>query len=155
MIGLDTNVLVRHLTHEDPTQSVAATKVMNALSSNSPGFLSLIVIAELGWVLAISYRYPKKEIEQVLEGLLRTKDLVIERAALVSQALRTFRGGSADFADSLIERCGRAAGCKHTVTFDWKAVVGAACARCSKSAQRSYSGTPKKSSTTFISVVFL
>ncbi len=125
MIGLDTNVLVRYLTHDDPPQAAAATRMMSSLSFDSPGFLSLIVIAELVWVLAISYRYQKKEIEQVLESLLRTKELVIERADLVSQALRTFRGGRADFADCLIERCCRAAGCKHTLTFDWKAVAGA------------------------------
>jgi len=121
MVGLDTNVLVRYLTHDDPTQTAVATRMMNSLSFDSPGFLSLIVIAELVWVLAISYRYQKKEIEQVLENLLRTKELVIERADLVSQALRTFRGGRADFADCLIERCGRAAGCKRTFTFDSKA----------------------------------
>ena len=121
MIGFDTNVLVRYLTHDDPTQAAAAMRVMNSLSFDSPGFLSLIVIAELVWVLAISYRYQKKEIEQVLENLLRTRELVIERADLVSQALRMFRGGRADFADCLIERSGRAAGCKHTLTFDWKA----------------------------------
>jgi len=121
MIGLDTNVLVRYLTHDDPTQTAAATRMMSSLSFDSPGFLSLIVIAELVWVLAISYRYQKKEIEQVLENLLRTRELVIERADLVSQALRMFRGGRADFADCLIERSGRAAGCKHTLTFDWKA----------------------------------
>jgi predicted nucleic-acid-binding protein len=125
MIGLDTNVLVRYLTHDDRAQTAAAMRMMNTLSFDSPGFLSLIVIAELVWILAISYRYQKKEIEQVLENLLRTKELVIERADLVSQALRTFRGGRADFADCLIERCGRAAGCKHTLTFDWKAVAGA------------------------------
>jgi predicted nucleic-acid-binding protein len=125
MIGLDTNVLVRYLTHDEPTQTAAAMRLMNSLSFDSPGFLSLIVIAELVWVLAISYRYQKKEIEQVLENLLRTKELVIERADIVSQALRLFRAGRAGFADCLIERCGRAAGCKHTLTFDWKAVAGA------------------------------
>ena len=125
MIGLDTNVLVRYVTHDDPTQSAAATRLMNSLSFDSPGFLSLIVMAEFVWVLAISYHHQRKEIEQVLENLLRTRELVIERADLVSQALRMFRGGRADFADCLIERCGRAAGCEHTLTFDLKAAAGA------------------------------
>ena len=51
MIGLDTNVVVRYLTHDDPAQTTAAVRVMDALSSDSPGFLSLIVIVELVWVL--------------------------------------------------------------------------------------------------------
>jgi predicted nucleic-acid-binding protein len=121
MIGLDTNVMVRYLTHDDPTQTATAMRVMNSLSSDSPGFLSLIVIAELVWVLAISYRYEKKEIERVLENLLRSKELVIERADVVSQASRAFSAGRADFADYLIERCAHAAECQFTVTFDQKA----------------------------------
>ena len=60
MIGLDTNVLVRYLTHDDSTQTAVALRLMNSLSFDSPGFLSLIVITELAWVLAISYRYQKK-----------------------------------------------------------------------------------------------
>jgi len=123
MIGLDTNVLVRYLTHDDRSQTAAATRVMDSLSFDSPGFLSLIVVAELVWVLAISYRYEKKEIAQVLENVLRTKELVIERADIVSQALRTFRSGRADFADYLIERCAHAAECEFAVTFDRKAAT--------------------------------
>jgi predicted nucleic-acid-binding protein len=123
MIGLDTNVLVRYLTHDEPKQTAAAMRVMNSLSFESPGFLSLIVIAELVWVLSISYRYQKKEIEQVLENLLRSKELIIERGDIVSQASRAFRAGRADFADYLIERCTHAAGCQSTVTFDREAAT--------------------------------
>ena len=125
MIGLDTNIVVRYLTHDDPTQATAAVRVMDSLSSDSPGFLSLIVIAELVWVLEGSYRFKKKEIEQVLETLLRSKEVVLERAEIVSQALRKFSGSGADFADCLIERCGHAAECEHTVTFDQNAATGA------------------------------
>ena len=120
MIGIDTNVLVRYLTHDDPAQAAAADRVMSSLSCDSPGFLSLIVIAELVWVLSISYRYQKKEIEQVLENLLRSKELTIDRAEIVSQA---FRAGRADFADYLIERCAHSAGCKFTITFDQEAAT--------------------------------
>jgi len=123
MIGLDTNVLVRYLTHDDPTQAAASIRAINSLSYDSPGFVSLIVIAELFWVLAISYRYQKKEIEQVLESLLRSKELVIERADIVSQASRAFSTGRADFADYLIERCAHAAECQFTITFDQKAAT--------------------------------
>src|SRR5258708_16173498 len=123
MVGIDTNVLARYLTHDDPSQTAAAKRVMNSLSFDSPGFLSLIVIAELVWVLAISYRYQKKEIEQVLESLLRSKELVIERADIVSQASRAFRAGRADFADYLIERCAHAAECEFMITFDQRAAT--------------------------------
>jgi len=127
MIGLDTNIVVRYLTHDDPAQAAAAVKVMDSLSANSPGFLSLIVMVELVWVLEVAYRFKKKEVEQVLETLLRSKELVIERAEIVWQALRKFsasRADFADFADCLIERSGHAAECPHTVTFDRSAAAG-------------------------------
>ena len=84
-----------------------------------------MVIAELVWVLEASYRFKKKEIEQVLETLLRSKELVLERAEIVSQALRKFSASRADFGHCLIERCGHAAECKHTVPFDRNAATGA------------------------------
>ena len=125
MIGLDTNVVVRYLTNDDPAQTTAAVKVIDSLSADAPGFLSLIVIVELVWVLEISYRFKKSEIEQILETLLRSKELVIERAEVVFQALRKFSAGRADFADCLIERCGHAVECQYTVTFDRNAASAA------------------------------
>lgn len=121
MIGLDTNIVVRYLTHDDAAQTAAAVKVIDSLSQDSPGFLSLIVIAELVCVLEVSYRFKKNEIESVLDTLLRSKELVLERADVVAQALRKFTASRADFVDCLIERCGHAAQCQYTVTFDQKA----------------------------------
>ncbi|MFZ0807845.1 MAG: PIN domain-containing protein, partial [Candidatus Sulfotelmatobacter sp.] len=97
--------------------------VIDALSSQSPGFLSLIVVVELVWVLQFSYRFKKQEIEEVIDRLLRSSELVIEQSEIVSQALRTFRADRENFADCLIERCGHAAECEYVLTFDKKAVA--------------------------------
>jgi predicted nucleic-acid-binding protein len=118
MIGLDTNILVRYVTQDHAAQSAAAVKVVDSLSPDSPGFLSLVVIAELFWVLQFSYSLKKNQIEHVIERLLRSEELVVERADLVSQALRKFRVSHANFADCLIERCGNAAECQYILTFD-------------------------------------
>jgi predicted nucleic-acid-binding protein len=75
--------------------------------------------------LEVSYRFKKSEIEQVLESLLRSKELIVERAEIVLQALRKFSAGHADFADCLIERSAHAADCQYTVTFDRNAAKGA------------------------------
>lgn len=123
MIGLDTNVVVRYLTHDDTVQTAVAVKLMNSLTQDSPGFLSLTVIAELVWVLEASYHFKKNEIERVLETLLRSKELAIEQAEVVAQALHKFHAGRADFADCLIERAGHAAECQYTLTFDRKATT--------------------------------
>ncbi len=118
MIGLDTNILVRYITQDHATQAAAAVRVIDSLSSDSPGFLSLVVIAELVWVLQFSYGFKKHEIEQVVDKVLRSKELIIERAEIVSQALRKFRASRANFADCLIERSGYAAECQYVLTFD-------------------------------------
>ncbi len=118
MIGLDTNVVVRYFTHDDPQQTTLARKLMASLSPESRGFLSLVVIVELVWVLQGSYRFPKDEIVSALDTLLRSKELAVERADVAWQALRMFRVGRSEFADCLIERCAHEAGCERTMTFD-------------------------------------
>jgi predicted nucleic-acid-binding protein len=121
MIGLDTNVLVRYITEDDVTQSAAAKKIIESFSSEGPGFISLVVIAELVWVLQFSYDCDKQEIATVIEKLLRSAELRTEKAEIVEQALREYRARRADFADCLIDRCALEVGCQHTLTFDKRA----------------------------------
>ncbi len=124
MTGLDTNVIVRFVTQDDARQAKIADKFLQSLSAESPGFVSIISIVELVWVLETSYDYNKNEIEKTLEMLLRTEEVVVERADIVWQALRIFSAGRVDFADCMVERCGQAAGCQYTVTFDRQAALG-------------------------------
>jgi predicted nucleic-acid-binding protein len=123
MIGLDTNVLVRYLAKDDPIQTPVAVKLVRSLSEDEPGFLSLVVITELIWVLRMSYRYRNNEIANVVETLLQSRELIVEQEELVADALRGFATGSGDFADYLIERTGQLAGCIHIFTFDKRAAT--------------------------------
>jgi predicted nucleic-acid-binding protein len=118
MIGLDTNVLVRYVTQDDPAQSAKASKLIESLTSAAPGFVSLVSVVELVWVLQTCYQSARSEVVAVLETLLRTRELTIEQAEVIWQALRRFTHTKADFADCLIERCAHAAGCEYTATFD-------------------------------------
>jgi predicted nucleic-acid-binding protein len=118
MIGLDTNVLVRYVMQDDPKQSQKASKLIESLTSEAPGFVPLVALIELVWVLTSCYDLTREQVAQALDALLRAKEIVLERAEQVSQALRTFGAGSADLADCLIERTAAAAGCGKTMTFD-------------------------------------
>lgn len=122
MIGLDTNVLVRYIMQDDAKQSPKATRLIESLTTDAPGFVSLVSIVELGWVLSSSYGLTRQQVTQALELLLRTKEVVIDHADQVLKALRVFKASSVDFADCLIERSAASAGCDRTMTFD----VGAA-----------------------------
>ena len=121
MIGLDTNVLVRYVTQDDPVQSPKASALIESLTTLSPGFVSLVSVVELVWVLQSCYQCLKQEVVTVLETLLRTREITLEHAETIWQALRRFSANKADFADCLIERCGHAAGCEYTATFDIEA----------------------------------
>ncbi|WLH31626.1 PIN domain-containing protein [Pseudomonas canadensis] len=122
MIGLDTNVLVRYVTQDDPVQSAKASELIESLTTASPGFVSLVSILELVWVLQSCYQSAKSDVVMVLETLLRIRELTVEHAEIIWQALRKFVANKADFADCLIERCAHAAGCEYTATFDLNAI---------------------------------
>lgn len=119
MIGIDTNVLVRYLTQDDAKQSAVATRFIEGrLTPENPGFISTITLCEIAWVLADSYGADRKRIRDAVEGLLATKQLVVERSELVWKALRAWEGVSADFSDALIGQLAIAHGGEKTVTFD-------------------------------------
>ncbi|HUD53593.1 MAG TPA: type II toxin-antitoxin system VapC family toxin [Terracidiphilus sp.] len=118
MTGLDTNILVRFLTKDDPIQSAAAKEFLRTLSVESPGFISLVCLIELVWVLRSRYQLNKADLIQCLERLLDLPELILEGQTAVAQSLARFSIGKMDFADCLIERSGHLAGCGHTVTFD-------------------------------------
>ncbi len=125
MIGLDTNVLVRYITQDDPKQSPKANRLIDGFTVETPGFVPLVTVVELAWVLSSSYDLDRTQVAQALELLLRGKELVIDRTDIVSLALKRFRAGGADFADCLIEAIARDAGCSETMTFDVGAVKAA------------------------------
>jgi predicted nucleic-acid-binding protein len=125
MIGLDTNVIVRYVMQDDPKQSQKATRLIEALSADAPGFVPLVVLVELVWVLTSCYDLKRHQVVEVLEGTLRTKEFMVDRAEQVAQALRVYKTGSAEFADCLIERGATSAGCEKTMTFDSSAAKSA------------------------------
>lgn len=118
MIGLDTNVLVRYIMQDDAKQAAKATKLIESLSPDAPGFVTLVSVIELVWVLSSCFDLTREQIAQALDALLRAKQLVVDQADQVVRALRTYSSSSADFADCLIERTASSAGCAKTMTFD-------------------------------------
>ena len=126
MIGLDTNVLVRYLAQDDPRQSAAATNLIEAeLTVGSPGFISLVVLAELCWVLKRLYGAAPAEIRDTVADLLSVPQLQVERRDLVQAALQrtgTGRPTKAALVDAIITQVALAEGCSRIMTFDRTAV---------------------------------
>jgi predicted nucleic-acid-binding protein len=123
MIGLDTNVLVRYLTQDDPSQARLATELIERrLSEQDPGFISVVAMVETAWVLERAYGLGAAAIAAVIERLLQAAELVVEDEQEVFIAMIALKEGRGSFADALIGALGQRAGCSVTATFDRKAL---------------------------------
>ena len=123
MNGLDTNILIRYLTQDDPIQSPKATEIIELrFTREHPGFISLVTMAETVWVLGSVYALPDREIADTVERMLQADTLVVQNEQQVYTAMVALRQGWGAFADALIGALGAWAGCDSTLTFDKKAL---------------------------------
>lgn len=120
MKGLDTNILVRFLTADEPNQSEIARSIILRSEAHGERFhVSTLVLVELAWVLqGTRYRLSREETADTLHALLETAVFVIQDRDLVRRAVEAYRRGPADFSDYLIGEQDRRAGCDTTLTFD-------------------------------------
>jgi predicted nucleic-acid-binding protein len=119
MTGLDTNVLVRYLTQDDPAQYAKAAAFINAAADRGERFVvNTAVLCELVWVLATAYDYSRDDIAGALEQIFSTAEFEVERLDDARRALRDFRDTKGDFSDALIGRINRSLGAQHTISFD-------------------------------------
>jgi len=117
MVGLDTNVLARYILRDDPAQYEAAASVIETLTTDAPGFVTHVALAELVWLLRTAYGMPRQDRLAVVRALVRTDAFEFEDGESVVRALAASEEG-ADFADALIAASGEMFGAAETVTFD-------------------------------------
>lgn len=96
MIALDTNVVVRFLTRDDPAQAPRAKALMESGST----FLPRTVVLEIEWVLRTTYRFERAAVTAALTKLLGLPGVEIEDRSTVVRALDWCRQGLG-FADAL------------------------------------------------------
>lgn len=122
MIGIDTNVLVRYIAQDDKVQSPRATAfIEKECGASAPGFVGLVVLAEVVWVSESLYDAARQEVSDIVRRILSIKQLVVQDAEIAWKALRLFESGKADFADCLVTCSALAAGCESVATFDKQA----------------------------------
>lgn len=111
MIAVDTNVLVRFLVEDDEDQSARAAVVFaSAAGRDREVFISDLVLAETVWVLRRCYAFERAEIANVLQQLLRSRQLAFSNTDRLAYCISAFGSGKADFADYLIGRLAEARG---------------------------------------------
>jgi len=111
MRAIDTNIIVRYLTGDDPAQA----ERVRAVIGHEPVFVPRTVLLEVEWVLRAVYDLSSKQIIPALRALAGLPGVSFEDAALVAKAMNWSDAGM-DFADAL--HLAAATGCESFLTFD-------------------------------------
>jgi len=115
MLALDSNILIRYITHDDSAQtSIAIRFVEPELTQGNPGYVAIPVLCEVVWSLRRVYGFDEERIGAAIRLLLESSQITVASEAAVALALRCDAG----LLDALIHELGRQAGCTETVTFD-------------------------------------
>ena len=114
MRAVDTNVLVRLITRDDPKHAAVAEAFVA-----KGAWVSLLALAEATWVLSAVYELRAPQIATAVEMLLAHKDLTLQDSDVVSAALDNFRNKPGlGFSDCLLLEAARKAGHLPLGTFD-------------------------------------
>jgi predicted nucleic-acid-binding protein len=114
MRAVDTNVLVRLITRDDPRQ-VAAAEAYVAKGAWVPH----LAVAEVTWVLESVYERAPAAIATAVEMLLSHEQLVVQDEEVVAAAVAQFRQRpKVGFSDCLMLEVARKAGHTPLGTFD-------------------------------------
>jgi predicted nucleic-acid-binding protein len=111
MLAVDTNVVVRYLTNDEPAQARAARK---AVDGNDVTLL-ISVLLETEWVLRSLYDFADARIHAALVAFVGLETVKVEHPTRVATALDWFERGI-DLADAL--HLAGAEDCEAFVTFD-------------------------------------
>ena len=114
---VDTNVLVRAVTRDDPNQGeIAATTLTRA----EVLVVGMSCLCEFVWVLRRAYGYKRSAIAAAIRELLQAENVETNPPAV--EAGLAMRDSGGDFADGVIAHEGQWLGGETFVSFDRKAV---------------------------------
>ncbi len=116
---LDTNILVRYFTNDEPTMARAALAVMERIERGEERVVtSPIVIFETVFLLERHYKVPKAEIREKVGDVLALRALQLPEKALCARALDLYVEQNIAFADAYHAVWMRARGVSEVYSFD-------------------------------------
>ncbi|MBX9907326.1 MAG: type II toxin-antitoxin system VapC family toxin [Beijerinckiaceae bacterium] len=118
MIGLDSNVLLRVLVKDDPEQFRVASRVIDTLSRERPGYVNLVVLAEICWTLLRRYKSPPTRLIGIARTLVESDTIVVQDRERVTRAIALAERHGCGLMDALIGTINADEGCERTMSFD-------------------------------------
>ena len=98
---LDTNIFIRFLTDDVPEKVDACEEIFKkAVEKQETLFTTELVIAEIVWVLESFYELPKNEIQNKVEKILNTPNLICPHKDLILSALILYSEKNIDYIDA-------------------------------------------------------
>jgi predicted nucleic acid-binding protein len=97
---LDTNILIRYLTNDDPDKAAAALDLLDRLAEGSEQVVTTpLVIFETVFLLERSYKAAKADVREKVAGLLALQGLQLAEGVVPASA------GHLCGAENLLRRC--------------------------------------------------
>jgi predicted nucleic-acid-binding protein len=119
MISVDTNIVVRLLTGDDPKQFQKA----RAFFEKEEIVITTTVILECEWVLRYAYRFKPVEIMDAFSALFGLPNVTLQESTAISKAIEWHRQGL-DFGDAI--HLAKSQDCEAFATFDRTFIAKAA-----------------------------
>ncbi|MDO8484320.1 MAG: PIN domain-containing protein [Candidatus Limnocylindrales bacterium] len=112
---VDTNVLIRHLTGDPPSQAARATRYLQRADEL---LLADLIVAEVTYVLESFYEAPRAQVAEALRALLAFPTINVVDAELLQRTVEVYDVDRLDFADAYLVASAERTGVGVVASFD-------------------------------------
>lgn len=112
---VDTNVLIRHLTGDPPTQAERATRFLQQADEL---LLPDLIVAEIAYVLESFYEAPRAQVAETLRAVVAFPAIRVVDDELLLRTVELYEAHRLDFADAYLVASSERTGVEEVVSFD-------------------------------------
>ena len=117
---LDTNVVIRIILDDQPTQHALARELLRSMTVENPAHISREVVQECVWVMETVKKMTRRQIASVLWSLLGISKLRLEAPKSLAKCVDRYEHGHQGFSDLMIQEYAERQSAYPVVTFDRK-----------------------------------
>ncbi len=112
---VDTNVLIRHLTGDPPSQAAHATRYLDRADEL---LLADLILAEVAYVLESYYETPRAQVAATLRAVVAFPAIRVVDVELLQRAIEVYEVHRLDFAEAYLVASAERTGIEMVASFD-------------------------------------